>query len=87
MLCARDVSPGESLRSRRIPTLKIALDVPAGVLETRIAARVDAMLAAGLVDEAERVGPRAVAADAIGYPQAFAFLARMDVAARVTCEP
>jgi tRNA dimethylallyltransferase len=33
------------------------------------------MLAAGLLDEAERIGPDAVAADAVGYPQALAFLA------------
>jgi tRNA dimethylallyltransferase len=32
------------------------------------------MLASGLLDEAARVGREAVAADAVGYPQALAFL-------------
>jgi tRNA dimethylallyltransferase len=64
-----------SLRAAGIPFAKLVLDVGPDVLEPRIAARVDAMLAAGLVDEAERVGPEAVAADAVGYPQALAYLA------------
>ncbi len=54
--------------------LKLVLDVPAATLEERIAARVDAMLAAGFIEEAERVGASAVAANAVGYPQALAFL-------------
>jgi tRNA dimethylallyltransferase len=33
------------------------------------------MLDAGLVAEAERIGGEAVAADAVGYPQALAYLA------------
>jgi tRNA dimethylallyltransferase len=33
------------------------------------------MLAAGLLDEARRIGPDAVAADAVGYREALAFLA------------
>ncbi len=65
----------ESLRSRGIPSRKLALAVAPDVLQSRIAARVDAMLAAGLLDEAERVGPEAVAADAVGYREALAFLA------------
>ena len=64
-----------SLRVAGIPFVKLVLDVEPEVLETRIAARVATMLAAGLVDEAERIGPEAVAADAVGYPQALAFLA------------
>jgi tRNA dimethylallyltransferase len=63
-----------SLRSAGIPFLKLWLEVPDDVLEARIAARVDAMLAAGLLEEAERVGVGAVAADAVGYPQALAYL-------------
>jgi tRNA dimethylallyltransferase len=63
-----------SLRSENIPYAKLFLDVPIGVLETRIAARVDAMLQAGLLEEAERLGETAVAADAVGYPQANAYL-------------
>lgn len=54
---------------------KIVLDVPDGELEARIARRVDAMLAGGLLEEAERIGSGAVAADAVGYPQALAYLA------------
>ena len=45
------------------------------MLERRIAARVDAMLANGFVEEAARVGADAVAADAVGYREALAFLA------------
>lgn len=63
-----------SLRSAGIGYVKIVLDVSQPVLEERIARRVDAMLAAGLVAEAARVGPAAVAADAVGYPQIFAYL-------------
>jgi tRNA dimethylallyltransferase len=44
-------------------------------LLARIEARVGRMLAAGLLDEAERVGADAVAADAVGYREALAFLA------------
>jgi tRNA dimethylallyltransferase len=32
------------------------------------------MLAAGLLDEAERIGEAVVAANAVGYPQALAYL-------------
>lgn len=63
-----------SLRSERIPYAKLFLDVPMSVLEARIAARVDAMLEGGLLEEAERLGEIAVAADAVGYPQANAYL-------------
>jgi tRNA dimethylallyltransferase len=68
--CARP-----SLRSLGIPFVKLALDVDDAVLDARIAARVDAMLAAGLVEEAQGVGAFAVAADAVGYPQVLAYLA------------
>jgi len=70
-----DIVTGNSLRSAALPFLKIALDVDAALLEARIAARVDAMLAAGFVAEAERIGADAVAADAVGYPQASAYAA------------
>ncbi|MEO6835136.1 MAG: hypothetical protein ABI231_04425, partial [Candidatus Tumulicola sp.] len=39
-----------------------------------IACRTERMLAAGLVQEAQRIGEAAVAASAVGYPQALAFL-------------
>jgi tRNA dimethylallyltransferase len=64
-----------TLRSAGLPFLKVALDVDPALVDARVAERVDRMLAAGLLDEAERIGPDAVAADAVGYPQALAFLA------------
>ncbi len=54
---------------------KLVLDLDDSELDARIGRRVDAMLAAGLLEEAERVGADAVAADAVGYPQALAYLA------------
>ncbi|HEV2737488.1 MAG TPA: tRNA (adenosine(37)-N6)-dimethylallyltransferase MiaA [Candidatus Elarobacter sp.] len=78
---ARGVAPafgavsGDNLRSRGIAYRKLYLDVDAEVLERRIAARVDAMLANGFLEEAERIGADAVAADAVGYREALAFLA------------
>lgn len=78
-LCAEPAKPQPqaqaSLRSTGIAFAKLWLDVPPAVLEARIAARVDAMLATGLLAEAERIGVGAVAADAVGYPQALAYLA------------
>jgi tRNA dimethylallyltransferase len=70
-----DAAPRENLRTRGIAHRKLYLDVDAGTLERRIAARVDHMLANGLLDEAERVGADAVAADAVGYREALAFRA------------
>jgi tRNA dimethylallyltransferase len=61
------------LRAAGIPFLKVVLDVEHAALDAAIAARVDRMLARGLVEEAERVGLGAVAADAVGYPDAIAF--------------
>ena len=64
-----------NLRTRGIPFRKLYLEVALDVLEQRIAQRVDAMLANGLLEEAERVGAGAVAADAVGYREALAYLA------------
>ena len=64
-----------SLRAAGIEYVKIVLDVDPATLDALIATRVDAMLEAGLLAEAERIGPGAVAADAVGYPQALAYLA------------
>jgi tRNA dimethylallyltransferase len=63
-----------TLRTAKIPFVKLALDVPLDVIDARIEARADAMLAGGLLDEAERIGERAIAANAVGYPQALAYL-------------
>ena len=74
---ARDdeASSGENLRTRGMEYRKLHLDVSPEVLERRIAARVDAMLAGGFIEEAERIGAGAVAADAVGYREALAYLA------------
>ena len=63
----------ESLRSRGIPFLKIALEIDDATLDARILRRVDDMLAAGFVAEAERLGAGVVASDAVGYPYALAY--------------
>lgn len=52
----------------------IFLDVPWPELDQRILARTNAMLCAGLVEEAEVVGADAAAANSVGYPQALAYL-------------
>jgi tRNA dimethylallyltransferase len=71
----------ESTGHRRSSTLfldgkfyKVVLDVPLAEIDARIEVRTDAMLGAGLLEEAERIGEDVVAANAVGYPQAFAFL-------------
>jgi tRNA dimethylallyltransferase len=65
----------QNLRARGIPYRKLYLDVDAVELERRIGVRVDRMLAGGLLEEAERIGGDAVAADAVGYREALAYLA------------
>lgn len=72
---AGEAEPPATLRSAGIPFLKAGLDVAPNVLDARIAERIERMLEAGLVAEAERIGAEAVAADAVGYPQALAYLA------------
>ncbi|MDQ6932268.1 MAG: tRNA (adenosine(37)-N6)-dimethylallyltransferase MiaA [Candidatus Eremiobacteraeota bacterium] len=64
-----------SLRSRGITFVKASLTVAAPVLQERIRERIEAMLRAGLLDEASDVGTGAVASSAVGYPQALAYLA------------
>jgi tRNA dimethylallyltransferase len=59
---------------RRPEFVKVALDVPIAQIDQRIATRTAHMLANGLIDEAERIGPDAVAGSAVGYPQALAYL-------------
>ncbi len=63
-----------SLLTAGIPFAKAFIDVDDRLLEQRIEGRVDAMLAAGFIEEAERVGAQAVAASAVGYLQALAYL-------------
>ncbi len=66
--------PPRTLASEGIPWTLVFLDVPWSVVDARIERRARRMLEAGLVDEAERVGDGAVAASAVGYPQAHAYL-------------
>lgn len=73
---------GARLREQALPTLAsegigwvtVFLDIAIDRLDERIAQRTKALLAAGLIEEAERVGGDAVAASAVGYPQALAYL-------------
>jgi tRNA dimethylallyltransferase len=65
--------PLPTLRAGGIPYLKLWLEVAPDDVLARIERRVDAMLAAGLVEEAERIGPLAIAADAVGYREALAY--------------
>jgi tRNA dimethylallyltransferase len=67
-----DVLP--DLRRLGVPFVLCYLEQEDGVLAERIARRVDAMLAEGLLEEAERIGSRAVAADAVGYREVLAYL-------------
>lgn len=74
----REAVPAEplpTLRATGVGYLKCWLEIGPRELERRIVQRVDAMLAAGLVAEAERIGLDAVAADAVGYREALAFAA------------
>ncbi len=64
-----------TLRARSIPYVKLALQVEPELLAARIDARTDAMLAGGLLEEAERIGAAARAADAVGYGVALAYRA------------
>ena len=66
-------APLPTLRDGAIPYLKLWLDIEPATLHERIERRVEAMLAAGFVAEAERVGLAAVAADAVGYREALAY--------------
>jgi tRNA dimethylallyltransferase len=67
-------SPIQSLVSERIPFAKVFLKIENAELEKRIERRTNAMLANGLLEEAEQIGEDAIAANAVGYPQALAYL-------------
>ncbi len=66
--------PARTLRSAGLSWELIFLDVPWEIVDARIARRIESMLAHGLVEEAERLGSEAIAATAVGYPQACAYL-------------
>lgn len=72
---ASDPAPLSRPERSRLSFLKLFVDIDLTQLDARIEQRTDAMLREGLVDEAERVGRHAVAASAVGYPQALAYLA------------
>ena len=63
-----------TLRHQNLSFVKIVLDVDVDELDHRITARTEAMLEAGFVEEAERIGAAAPAANAVGYPHALAYL-------------
>jgi len=65
--------PLTTLRAAGIAYAKIALRADMSELAARIADRTNAMLAGGLLEEAERIGVRAAAADAVGYREALAY--------------
>ncbi len=78
--------PLPTLRAGGIPYQKIWLELDAEVVASRIERRVDAMLAAGLVDEAERIGLDAVAADAVGYRDALAYVSGWSTATELRAQ-
>jgi tRNA dimethylallyltransferase len=65
---------GRTLRTQSIEYTLVFLDIEKNELDARISARADRMLAEGFVEEAERVGSGAVAANAVGYPYALGYL-------------
>jgi tRNA dimethylallyltransferase len=72
---ARDAAaPSEPSKLERPAFLKVALDVPIAEIDARIERRAEHMIENGLLEEAERIGAEAVAASAVGYPQALAYL-------------
>ena len=79
-------APLPTLRAGGIPFVKLVLETVPAVLAERIELRVDAMLTGGLLAEAERVGSDAVAADAVGYREALAFLAGWSTAAELRAQ-
>ena len=70
----RRTAPLPSLKGRDVPFAYAWLDVALEDLDARIERRIDAMLAAGFVEEAERIGGAAAAASAVGYPAATSYV-------------
>ena len=66
--------PVRTLASEALAYVLVFLDVPWDDIDARIARRTEQMLDAGLLEEAERIGVEATAANAVGYPQARAYL-------------
>jgi tRNA dimethylallyltransferase len=78
-----DSAAHENLRTRGIAFRKLYVDIDPEVLQRRIVARVEAMLANGFIEEAQRIGGDVVAADAVGYREALAFLAGFSTCAEL----
>jgi tRNA dimethylallyltransferase len=74
-LPTRCVGALPTLRALGVRYTKVALRIEPAALADRIGLRTDAMLADGLIAEAERIGAAAVAADAVGYREALAYIA------------
>ncbi len=70
---ARANVPLPTLPSRGIAYRKLQLAIEPDRLAANIETRVERMLSAGLIAEAEHVGENALAADAVGYRDVFAY--------------
>jgi tRNA dimethylallyltransferase len=79
-------APLPTLRAGGIAYAKLWLELDPDEVAARIERRVDAMLAAGLVEEAERIGVDAVAADAVGYREALAYASGWSTAAELRAQ-
>lgn len=66
--------PARTLASEGFDHVVVFLDVDWTTIDERIERRTGHMLDVGLIEEAERIGGDAVAASAVGYPQARAYL-------------
>lgn len=66
--------PGRTLAAEGFAWIVAFIDIPWSEIDARIENRTQRMLDAGLLEEAERIGESAVAANAVGYPQALAHL-------------
>jgi len=67
-------APARTLASDGFAWELVFIDLPWSTLDERIERRTARMLEAGLIEEAERIGSSAVAANAVGYPQALGYV-------------
>ncbi|MBV8530424.1 MAG: tRNA (adenosine(37)-N6)-dimethylallyltransferase MiaA [Candidatus Eremiobacteraeota bacterium] len=70
---SRRGEPLRTLATEKLGWLLVFLDLPWSVIDARIAIRTKRIVEKGLIEEAERIGERAIAANAVGYPQALAY--------------
>jgi tRNA dimethylallyltransferase len=76
-------APARTLARKGFRYLLTFLDVDLRTIDERIERRAGRMLDAGLIEEAERIGDGAIAASAVGYPQAHAYLRGWSTAAEL----